>query len=66
MRKQILIALYIVIQKKCANFLDENNIKTTKREDAFKGYASTSNVEILDSCNPELQLKDTEPAVKVS
>ena len=55
-----------MIQKRRANFLDEKNIKTTKREDAFKGCASTSNVEILDSCNPELQLKDTEPAVKVS
>ena len=55
-----------MIQKKSANFLDEKNIKTTKREDAFKRYASTSNVEILNTCNPELQLKDTDPAVKVS
>ena len=31
---------------------------------AFKGYASSYNVEILISFNPELQLKDTESAVK--
>ena len=50
--------------KKSENFLNEKNIKTTKREHAFKGYASTYNVEILNSFNPELQLKDTEPAFK--
>ena len=30
----------------------------------FKGYASTYNVEILNSFNPELQLKDTESVIK--
>ena len=35
-----------------------------KRGNAFKGFASTSNVEILNSFNPELQLKDTESAIK--
>ena len=39
----------------------EKNIKIIKREHAFKGYANTSNVEILNS---ELQLKDTESAIK--
>ena len=53
-----------MIQKKRANFLNKKNIKTTKREHAFKGYASTYNVEILNSFNPELQLKDTESAIK--
>ena len=30
----------------------------------FKSYASTYNVQILNSFNPELQLKDTESAIK--
>ena len=32
-----------------------------KRSHAYKGYAS-NNVDILNSFNPELQLKDTESA----
>ena len=44
--------------------MNEKNVKITKREHAFKGYASTYNVEILNSFNPELQLKDTESAIK--
>ena len=39
-------------------------MKITKREHAFKVYASTYNVEILNSFNPELQLKDTESTIK--
>ena len=39
-------------------------MKVTKRAHAFKGYASSHNVEILNSVNPELQLKDTESAIK--
>ena len=50
--------------KKCENFLKEKNVKITKREHAFKGYASTYNVEILNSFEPELQRKDTESAIK--
>ena len=38
--------------------------KKTKREHGFKGFASTYDVEILNSFNPELQLKDTESAIK--
>ena len=49
--------------QKSENFLNEKN-KITKREHAFKGYASTYSVEILNSSNPELQLKDTETAIK--
>ena len=45
-------------------FLNEKNVKVTKRAHAFKGYASSHNVEILNSVNPELQLKDTESAIK--
>ena len=35
-----------------------------KRSPAQKGYGSTFNVKILDSSNSELQLKDTESAIK--
>ena len=45
-------------------FWTEQNIKITKRQHVFKGYASTYNVEILNCFNPELQLKDTESAIK--
>ena len=44
--------------------MNEKNIKKTKREHPFKDYASTYAVEILNSFNPELQLKDTESAIK--
>ena len=40
------------------------NVKLTKRVHAFKGYASTYNVKILNSFNPELQLKDSKSAIK--
>ena len=53
----------IVIQKS-ENFLNGKNGKLTKREHAFKGFASTHNVEILNSFNPRLQLKDLQ--LKVS
>ena len=56
---KVLIALYIVNQKKRQNFLDEKNAKITKPSHSYKGYASSYNVDILDSFNPELQLKDT-------
>ena len=48
-------------KKESRNFLNE---KTTNREHAFIAYASAYNVEILNSFNPELQLKDTESAIK--
>ena len=50
--------------KKCENSLNEKNMKITKWEYAFKGYASTYHVEILNSFDPELQLKDIESAIK--
>ena len=37
-------------------------MKITKQADAFKGYASSYNVEILNSFNTELQLKDIKSA----
>ena len=45
-------------------FFNQINIKITKRQNAFKGSASTYNVEILNSFKPERQLKDTESAIK--
>ena len=38
--------------------------KITNRKHTFKNYAGTYNVEILNSVNPELQLEDTESAIK--
>ena len=46
-------ALYIVIQIS-ENFLNEKNVKITKRENAFKDFASIYNVKILISFNPEV------------
>ena len=48
-----------MIQKKKENFLNEKNVKITKRVHTFKGYASSYNVGILSCFNPELQLKDS-------
>ena len=39
-------------------------MKITKWANAFKGYSSYFSVEILNSFDPELQLKDTECEVK--
>ena len=39
-------------------------IKIKKGEHAFKDYASTYNVDILNSFNPELQLKDAKSTIK--
>ena len=40
--------------------MSRKNVKITKRAHAFKGYASTYNVKILNSFNSKPQLKDTE------
>ena len=44
-------------------FFDEKktvkNIKITKWSQAFKGYAGSYGVEVLNSFNPELQLKES-------
>ena len=44
--------------------MNEKNTKITKSAHAFKGYACSYNVEVLNSFNSELQLKDTEYAIK--
>ena len=44
--------------------LNKEIVKITKWEHDFKWYASSYNVEILNSYNPELQFKDTEFTIK--
>ena len=51
--------------KKSKNFLNKKKKKkTTKWAHAFKAFASSYNVEILNSFNPELKLKDSESSIK--
>ena len=50
--------------QKSEHFLNEKNVKITKLECAFKGFASSYNVEILNLFHLELQLKDTESSIK--
>ena len=56
--------LLLYIAKKNNDFVNKKNVKITKREHAFKDYASTYNVEISNSFNPKLQLNDTESSIK--
>ena len=44
--------------------MDGKNAETTKRSHAYKGSASSFNVDILNSFNPELRLKDTKSAIR--
>ena len=44
--------------------MNEKNAKITKRSHPYKGYASSYNIDILNSFNSELQPKDTESAVR--
>ena len=57
--------------EKSKKFLKEKNLKIAKWKHAFEGSASTYNwnwkfiiVEIVNFFNPELQLQDTESAIK--
>ena len=50
--------------KKGSYLLKVKNIKITKRRHALKGYASTYNDKILNFFNPEVQLKNTESAIR--
>ena len=47
----------LYIDKKTENFLNKKNVKVAKREHAFKGFASTYNIKILNSFNLEFNLK---------
>ena len=44
--------------------MNKKDVKIIKSAHAFKGYASSYNIEILNSFNPKLQLKDTESVIK--
>ena len=44
--------------------MNEKDVKITKPAHAFKVYANSYNVEILNYFKPELQLNDTESAIK--
>ena len=50
--------------QKSRYFLSEKNIRKTKREHAVESFGGTYYVEILNSFNLQLQLKDTESAIK--
>ena len=52
-----------MIQKR-ENFLSQKTVNITKREHEFKGFASTYDVEILNSFNAEVQIKDSESVIK--
>ena len=47
------------MKQKSEQFL---NVKIIKWSHAFNGYASSYNLEIMNSVNPELQFNDTESA----
>ena len=50
--------------KKSEKFLNEQNVTITKLELPFTSFASTYDVRILNSSDRELQLKETESAIK--
>ena len=50
--------------KKSEKFLNEKNVTITKLELPFTSFASTYDVGILNSSDRELQLKETESAIK--
>ena len=62
---KIVIALYIVTPKN-VKFLEAKKAKLTKPSDAYKVDGSSYYVNILNSFNPELQLKETEFAIRTN
>ena len=50
--------------QKSENFLSQKTVNIAKREHEFKGFASTYDVEILNSFNAEVQIKDSESVIK--
>ena len=44
--------------------MNKKTVKITKGAHDFNGHTSSYNVEILNSFNPDLQIKDNEPAIK--
>ena len=56
--------LFLVKQKKWKLFRWKKTAFITKPSHTYRGYASTYNVEILNSFSSELRLKETETAIK--
>ena len=50
--------------KKSEKSYNKKNANITKLKHAFEGFTSTYNIDVLNSFNPELQLKDTQSAIK--
>ena len=48
---------FCIMIQKSRNFLNEKNVKVTKRKHAFKGFASSYNAEILNSFTLTYKLK---------
>ena len=55
-----------MIQKSNSFLNYKRKVKITKQAHAFKGFASSYHVEILNYSDPELQLKDTESAINLN
>ena len=53
-----------MIQKLEKIFKQKKTVKIIKRAHTFRSFASSYDVEILNSFNPELELKDTESAIE--
>ena len=54
------------MKQKSEHFLNKKNVKVTKPSLAFKGYASSYNVEVFNSFNPKYNLKILNLQLKIS
>ena len=63
MLAKILLALYTVTSQN-VKIIWTKKRKITKQSQAYKGYASSYNVNILNFFNPELELRNTESEIK--
>ena len=61
---KILIAPSVVKRQNVKTLLTKKNAKITKRSHAYKDYGSSYIADILNSFNPELQLKNSESAIR--
>ena len=61
---KILIAPSVVKRQNVKTLLTKKNAKITKQSHAYKDYGSSYIADILNSFNPELQLKNSESAIR--
>ena len=61
---KILIAPSVVKPQNVKTLLTKKKAKITKRSHAYNGYGSSYIADILNSFNPELQLKNSESAIR--